>query len=389
MTTPTSSSAEVRRAVIENARSVVVKVGTRVITTDAGELDRRRIDLLAAQLCRIADTGRQTLMVSSGAVGAGVGKVGLDQRPTGLAQLQAIAAIGQTDLIQAYETSLARMGRHAAQVLLTAADLRRRSGYLNVRNALTQIHEYGAIAIINENDSVAVSELMTTFGDNDRLAAQVAGLLGDAMLIILSDVDGLYDGPPSNPASKRIDVVEAINDEIMALAQDHRATNSKGGMASKLEAAHIATSHGHPTIIAPGRDDKVLDKIFSEVAIGTLFLPEAKSIRGRRRWIGSAARVSGSLMLDAGAADAVFQRGSSLLAIGITKVDGSFQRGSVVALHDPSGQEIARGLSNYPSSEIEKILGQPSDKIGDILGHRPYESVVHRDNLVLTGSNDR
>jgi glutamate 5-kinase len=382
MSTP-SSSAETRRAVIENARCVVVKIGTRVLTTDQGKLDRRRIDLLAAQLGRIADTGRQTLMVSSGAVGAGIGKLGLDQRPQGLAQLQAIAAIGQTDLIQAYESSLSAIGRHAAQVLLTAEDLRRRSGYLNVRNALSQIHAYGAIAIINENDSVAVSELMTTFGDNDRLAAQVTGLLTDAMLIILSDIDGLYDGLPSDPNSKQIAVVDVIDDKIMAMAQDHQDAHSKGGMASKLEAAQIATSHGHPTIIAAGRDDQVLDKIFSEVPIGTLFLPPAKSIRGRRRWIGSAARVSGSMLLDAGAAEAVCKKGSSLLAIGVTKVNGSFQRGSVVSLHDPSGQEIARGLCNYPSSEVEKICGQTSDKISEILGHRPYENVVHRDNLVL------
>ncbi len=388
MTTPSPSSAETRRAVIENARSVVVKVGTRVVTTAEGKLDRRRIDLLAAQLSHIADTGRQTVMVSSGAVGAGLGKLGLDARPTGLAQLQAVAAVGQTDLIEAYESSLKKHGRHAAQVLLTASDLRRRSGYLNVRNALTQIHEYGAIAIVNENDSVAVSELMTTFGDNDRLAAQVAGLLSDAMLIILSDVDGLYDGPPEDPKSKRFEMVESIDDRIMAMAQDHSASHSKGGMASKLEAAQVATSHGQPTIIAPGRDDQVLDKIFSEVAIGTLFVPQEKTIRGRRRWIGTSARVAGSLSLDDGAASAVRNNGSSLLAIGITKVSGSFQRGSVVSLHDPSGQEFARGLCNYPSSEVEMILGQPSHRISEILGHRPYESVIHRDNLVLLGPND-
>jgi glutamate 5-kinase len=386
--TTTRNPLEARRAAIESSRSVVVKVGTRVVTTPEGKLDRRRIELLSAQLARIADTGRQTLMVSSGAVGAGLGKLGLDQRPTGLAQLQAVAAVGQTDLIQAYEAGLSKMGRHAAQVLLTAADLRRRSGYLHVRNALNQIHAFGAIAILNENDSVAVSELMTTFGDNDRLAAQVAGLLNDALLIILSDVDGLFDGPPKNPNSRRISMVETIDDKVLALAQDHTSTHSKGGMASKLEAAQVATSHGQPAIIAPGRDDDVLDKIFAEVDIGTIFLPPAKAIRGRRRWIGTAARVAGSLVLDAGAAKAVRSKGSSLLAIGITQVNGSFQRGSVVSLYDPEGQEIARGLSNYPSSEVEKILGQPSDRISEILGHRPYESVVHRDNLVLIGGND-
>ena len=386
MDTPTTEA--LRLAAIDNARSVVVKVGTRVITTSDGKLDRRRIDLLAKQLCRIADTGRQTVMVSSGAVGAGMGKLGLEQRPSGLAQLQAVAAIGQTDLMQAYESSLANMGRHASQVLLTAEDLRRRSAYLNVRNALIQIHAYNSIAIINENDSVAVSELMTTFGDNDRLAAQVAGLLPEAILIILSDIDGLYDGPPDHPNSKRIDLVKTIDESVLALAQDQQNNHSKGGMSSKLEAAQVATLHGQSMIIAPGRDDTVLDKIFSDTPIGTLFLPPEKSIRGRRRWIRSAARVDGRLVLDAGAVVAVCKHGRSLLAIGITKSSGPYYQGSVVSIHDATGKEIARGLINYPSTEVEQIIGQPSDNISEILGHRPYENVVHRDNLVLTHQVD-
>ncbi len=383
MNRPPNSVSDARNSIIDATQSVLVKVGTRVLTTPEGKLDRRRIEVLSAQLCRMADTGRQVVLVSSGAVGAGVGKLGLDQRPTGLAQLQAVAAIGQTDLIQAYEASFSAMGRHAAQVLLTASDLRRRSGYLHVRNALTQIHGFGAIAIINENDSVAVSELMTTFGDNDQLAAQVAGLLNDALLIILSDIDGLYDGPPSEAASKKIDLVDTIDESIMAMAGDHQAADSKGGMASKLEAAQVATSHGHPTIIASGRDDDVLDKILAKEPVGTLFLSPEKSIRGRRRWIGSAARVEGSLHLDVGAARAVCEQGSSLLAIGVTKVEGSFKRGSVVSIVDAQGNEIARGLSNYPSKEVSKILGKSSDQIAEILGHRPYENVVHRDNLAL------
>ena len=372
---------------IDNATSVVVKVGTRVLTTPDGKLDRQRVDALASGLCRIADSGRQTIMVSSGAVGAGLGKLGLAERPTGLAQLQAIAAVGQTDLIQAYESAISSAGRHAAQVLLTKSDLRRRSGYLHVRNALTQIHAFGAIAVVNENDSVAVGELMTTFGDNDRLAAEVSGLLNDALLIILSDVAGLYDGSPDDPASKCIDVVESLDESTLALAQDvntpGQVSLSKGGMASKLKAAKIATTYGHPTIIGPGRDPKVLDKILCGDNVGTLFLPSDKSIRGRRRWIGSAARVDGTLQLDDGAAKAVRQQGRSLLAIGIRSVSGSFKRGSVVALVDAKGNEVARGLCNYPSDEVEKILGQSNEKITAILGHRPYESVVHRDNMVV------
>lgn len=384
----TSPYAEARRSVIDQARSVVVKVGTRVLTTADGILDRHRIELLSGGLCRIADSGRQTIMVSSGAVGAGIGKLGLARRPDGLAQLQAIAAIGQTDLIQAYELGIAKCGRHAAQVLLTAADLRRRSGYLHVRNALTQIHAYDSIALINENDSVAVSELMTTFGDNDHLAAQVAGLLNDSLLIILSDIDGLFDGPPNDPSSKKMEIVESINDEVFDLAEDHTGGASKGGMASKLKAAQIATSHGHPTIIAPGRDDDVLDKIFAGQSIGTLFLPPPRSIRGRKRWIGNSATVTGKVHLDAGASNAVRENGSSLLAIGITRVEGDFKRGSVVALLGPDGNEIARGLTNYPTGELNKILGLASDKIAEVLGHRPYESVVHRDNMAVKNNDN-
>ena len=377
------SGTAARQTVIDQARSVVVKVGTRVLTTPDGKLDRTRVDRLGAGLCRIADSGRQTVMVSSGAVGAGIGKLGLAERPSGIAQLQAVAAIGQTDLIQAYESAITKFNRHAAQVLLTASDLRRRSGYLHVRNALTQIHAYDSIALVNENDSVAVSELMTTFGDNDHLAAQVAGLLTDSLLVILSDVEGLFDGPPELPSSKKVEIVESITDATMDLAEDHTGGASKGGMASKLRAAKIATSHGHPTIIAPGKDDEVLDKIFAGQPIGTLFLPPPKSLRGRRRWIGSSAKVRGALHLDSGAAKAVKAKGSSLLAIGIQSVVGEFKRGSVVAIVDPDGNEIARGLCNYPSADVEKIIGVSSDQIAQILGHRPYESVVHRDNMAV------
>jgi glutamate 5-kinase len=376
----------VRQSIIAGTTAVVVKVGTRVLTGPNGRLDDHRIGVLSEQLASLADTGRQVVMVSSGAVGAGVGKLGLSARPAGLAQLQAVAANGQTDQIQAYERSLSRRGRHAAQVLLTATDLRRRSGYLHVRNALTQIHAYGAIAIINENDSVSVGELMTTFGDNDRLAASVSGLLSGVLLIILSDVEGLYDGPPTEASSRRLSLVPELTPEIFALAQDRASTTSKGGMLSKLQAAETATSHGNPTIIAPGRDDAVLDKIFAGQDVGTLFLPSPRGVRGRRRWIGSAAHVEGQFGIDDGAVRALVERDGSLLAIGIRSVDGQFGRGAVVSLRDPRGREVARGLTNYPADEVVKIAGLPSDRIAEVLGHRPYEVVVHRNNLVVIGA---
>ncbi len=373
-----------RHEAIAGAKAVIVKVGTRVLTNPQGGLDATRIRLLADQLCRIADTGRQTILVSSGAVAAGVAKLGLPQRPQVIAKLQAVAAIGQADLIRAYDQALANHGRHAAQVLLTVGELRRRNAYLNVRNALRQIHQLGSIAIINENDSVAVAELQTTFGDNDRLAAAVSGLLPEALLVILSDVAGLYDGPPDQPSSRVLDIVPKIDASILSLAVDKASGVSRGGMMSKLRAALQATSYGHPTIIAPGREDTVLDQIAASKSIGTLFLPGERTVRGRRRWIGSTAPVAGQLIIDDGAAKAISKQGASLLAVGIRAVKGKFLRGSVVSIHSLSGEEVARGLVNYRSEDILAIRGVASDQIPAILGRCPYECVVHRDNMALT-----
>lgn len=374
------------------AKSLVVKVGTRVLTHPDGQLDHDRIAVLSNQLCdAFASKNEATLdavvLVSSGAVGAGVGKLGLTERPRGLADLQAVAAIGQAELIQSYERAFAAHGRHAAQVLLTAEDLRNRASYLNVRNALRQISAMGAIPVINENDSVAVDELMTTFGDNDRLAASVAGLLNDALLVILSDVEGLYDGAPSDPNSQVIRTVKEIDDHVTSLACDATNSVSKGGMSSKLQAAKTATSHGHSVIIAPGRVDDVLQRILRGEAVGTLFKATGKRIRGRQRWIDSSAEVVGKLSIDAGAARAIAQGGNSLLAVGIVDVIGEFQVGEVVAMLDPFGSEIARGLTNYSGAEARKIKGLTSDNISAVLGHRPFETVVHCDNLVLSGAS--
>lgn len=373
----------IRAKVIARAHCVVVKVGTRVLTTSEGKLDLDRVDLLAAQLARIADTGRHVIMVSSGAVGAGVAKLGLATRPTEVAKLQAVAAIGQADLIKSYEKSLLQHGYQAAQVLLTKSDLRRRSAYLHVRNALIGIHELGAIAVVNENDSVAVAELKTTFGDNDRLAAHVAGLFNDALLILLTDVRGLYDCHPDTNGSKKIEVVHELDGNVMSMAEDKLSAVSKGGMESKLRASKLASSHGHPTIIGPGRQDDVLDQIFAGARVGTLFIPPKRTLKGRRRWIGSAAVIQGTLYVDAGAARALTDQGRSLLAVGIVRVEGAFSHGDVVQVLDPNEQEVARGLVNYRSHEISLIAGKSNVEIESVLGYRPYENVIHRNNLVL------
>ena len=383
-----SAVAEHFRSAVASAGVVVVKVGTRVLAgsggsgSSAGRIDPNRIEALAAGLCRIADTGRQTLLVSSGAVAAGLAKLAIT-RPTGLAQLQSVAAVGQADLIGMYEAAFIRRNRHAAQVLLTARDLRRREAYLNVRNTLGQIHSLGAIAVINENDSVAVAELMTTFGDNDSLAAAVATMYGDSMLVILSDVDGLFDGPPDHAESRKLDLVETIDDSIERLAMPHDDASSKGGMASKISAARIVTAAGIPAVVAPGRRDGVLESIIDGRPIGTLFVPKRTGRGGRRRWIGSTTKVSGSLCIDDGAARAIIDQHRSLLAVGITQVRGEFGAGDVVALVDSNGQTIARGLSNYPSDEIQRIAGQRNEAFGEILGHRTHESIVHRDNMAI------
>ncbi len=371
-----------RLKTLESIETVVVKVGTRVLTAATGGLDRDRIESLSAQLCRCADGGRQTILVSSGAVAAGVGKLGLPERPTGVARLQAVAAVGQADLIRQYEQAFSKHGRHAAQVLLTAGDLRRRTGFLNVRNALAQIHALGAIPVINENDSVAVAELMTTFGDNDRLAAAVASLLSNTLLIILSDVQGVYDKPPSEPGAQVIPLVKQVDNEVLGLARDTISKLSRGGMSSKLKAAQMATTHGHPVVIAGGRTPNIIDAILAGKNVGTMLLPGDRAIKGRRRWIGGAAEVAGKLLLDAGAAKALAKEGRSLLAIGVTGVQGEFSKGAVVSIVSPDGQEIARGLTNYSATDLRRILGKRSDEILAILGQRPYEEVIHRDNMV-------
>lgn len=372
-----------RLELVQSTPAVVVKVGSRVLTHSSGGIQRERIAELASQLCQIADSRRHVVLVSSGAVAAGIGKLGLDRRPEGLARLQAVAAIGQTELIEMYENEFTKHGRHAAQILLTASDLRRRSGYLNVRNALIQLHQLGAIPVVNENDSVAVEELATTFGDNDRLAASVASLLPNALLIILSDVEGLYDRAPTDPAAILIGQIDRIDRSVLDHARDSKSGLSKGGMASKLRAARVANSHGHPVIIAPGRQPNVITDVLAGKPIGTLFLPRPKPLRGRRRWIGQWAEVAGRIQLDGGAVRAITEKGRSLLAIGILGTDGEFPRGSIVSLVDPDGNEIARGLSNYSSADVARIRGLQSDKIESVLGHQPYVEVIHRDNMTV------
>jgi glutamate 5-kinase len=331
---------------------------------------------------------RQVVLVSSGAVGAGIGRLALRQRPADLARLQAVAAVGQSRLIESYNRALEAHGRHAAQILLTADDLNDRMRYLNVRNTLLALFQFGALPIINENDTVRVDELQRNVGDNDRLAAMVTNLLRAPLLVLLSDVAGLYDRHPSDPTAQLIPTIthlESALRDFQRQAPVAGATNhlSRGGMASKLEAARLAVSAGENVVIADGRRANVLVDILAGEPIGTFIIAQGPAVASRKRWIGLTAQPCGRLLLDSGAQQAILRQGRSLLAIGVKLVDGNFQKGDVVSLCGEDSLEIARGLTNYGSEELRRIAGHATAQIVEILGHRPYDEVIHRDNLAI------
>ncbi|GIW79498.1 MAG: glutamate 5-kinase [Gemmatales bacterium] len=372
----------VRQEVIALAHTIVIKVGTNVLTDARGRLDEGRLYSLADEVQRVRQTGRKVLLVSSGAVGAGVGKLGLGRRPSDLRHLQACAAVGQGFLMHAYEQCFSRYGTHAAQILLTAGDFDNRSRYLNVRNTILTLFEWNCIPIINENDTVSVQEIR--FGDNDRLAALVTNLLQAPLLIILTVVDGLYTCDPRNDQrAELIRTVTRLDANIMNMAGLGKSILGTGGMVSKLRAARIATAAGESVIVANGVRPGVIDAIFAAEPEGTLFLPQGNTLAARKRWLGYTALPKGSLHVDAGARTAVVEHGRSLLAIGITEVHGSFSKGDVVALCGPDGSEFARGLTNYSAHDLARIRGLRTEQIAETLGVVPYEEVVHRDNLAL------
>ena len=373
-----------RQEIAAEADLLVVKVGTRVLTGEDGLLNYDRIAGLSEQIHWAMQHGRKLVLVSSGAVGAGMGQLGLTQRPTDLSQLQAVAAVGQSRLVEAYDKALGHHGRCAAQVLLTAEDMDDRVRYLNVRNTLLALMEYGAVPIVNENDTVAVDELLGTFGDNDRLAALLTQLLRAPLLVLLSDVEGLYDGAPDDPKSKVISNVTAIDDSVRRLVQPSTFGGGRGGMASKLEAARIATAAGESVILASGFIAGNLEAILSGEPVGTLFVPQGQSVSLRKRWIGYTVQPRGWLVIDPGAQRALVQQGRNLLPIGVVAMRGNYQKGDVVVIEDKAGLEIARGLTNYSAEDLGKIKGLKSDAIAAVLSHCPYAEVVHRDNLVVT-----
>jgi glutamate 5-kinase len=374
----------VRDEVVVSAQTWVVKVGTSVLTAADGTLDLARVGHLAEQISAIIDSGRRVALVSSGAVGAGLGRLGLAKRPDNLRQLQAAAAVGQAYLIRAYDEGLRRHGRHAAQLLLTHEDFDSRPRYLNMRNTLAALFEWNAVPVINENDTISVDEIR--FGDNDRLAAMVTNLLQAPLLVILSVVDGLYATDPGAGGGRGavIPLVVDLGDETLGLAGTSTSALGTGGMRSKLEAARLVTQAGGSVIIASGRQDGPLTRILAREPIGTLLLARGRTQGARHRWIGRTARPRGHYVVDPGARRALETGTRSLLAIGVLDVVGEFDKGDVVGIRDTTGQEFARGLTNYATPDARQIRGLRTEQIRQALGGAPYAEVVHRDNLVLT-----
>jgi len=376
---------DIRKEALSNVRKIVVKIGTRVLTNEDGFLDKNQIMELSRQIVGLYSAGFSVVVVSSGAIGAGISALGHRKRPNILPELQASAAIGQGKLIEIYNECFEKQGYHAAQLLLTRQDFEDRQRYLNTCNTLHSLLNFRAIPIINENDTISVDEI--TFGDNDILSALVANLLRADLLILLSSVDGLYVKPPaSGKKSEILSVVDGISDDIKKLAFKLKTKEGIGGMESKLEAASIVTSSGETAIIANGRQPDILSRIMDFDNVGTLFIPykHKKKIDSRKRWIGFIARPKGKIYIDDGALGALQKKGKSLLPSGMVKIDGNFVKGDVVSiLSVKKHKEIARGLINYSSEEVQKIKGLRTSLIKKTLGSKPYDEVVHRDNMVL------
>jgi glutamate 5-kinase len=371
-----------RQSYFDKAKRIVVKVGSAVLTNDSG-IDEKIIHNIARELSFLKKSGREVILVSSGAVAAGKRKIIIpDDTEIGLDEKQALAAIGQPSLMQSYVTAFKGCGQTVAQVLLTHSDLADRKRYLRVRNTILALFRFDTIPILNENDTVAVDELR--FGDNDTLAALIANLIEADMFICLTDVVGLYTGnPQTDPDAKPVYTVAAVTEEIEAMAGNVRSALGTGGMQSKIRAAKMVSTGGGSSFIGPGREETILQQLFSGEMIGTFFLPAQDKIKPRKQWIAHVLHPKGFLVLDRGACNALSGRGCSLLPSGIQEVHGTFGVGDAVNCVDPDGKVIAAGLINYCSSDVERIKQHHSDEISNLLGMKDYDEVIHRDNLVL------
>ncbi len=370
------------RDALKNARTLVVKVGSSLVTNEGRGLDAEAIARWAEQIARLSSLGRRTILVSSGAIAEGMQRLGWRRRPRAMHELQAAAAVGQMGLVQCYESCFRSHGLHTAQVLLTHADMADRQRYLNARSALRALLELGVIPVINENDTVVTDEIK--LGDNDTLGAMVANLVEADALVILTDQAGLYDRDPrKNPQAKLVERATAGDPALEAMAGGTGSALAKGGMLTKVLAAKRAARSGAHTVIASGREKDVLVRLAQGEPIGTLLAAETVPLAARKQWLADHLSVGGELVLDAGAVRALVRDGKSLLAIGVREVKGEFQRGEVVACVDPGGREVARGLANYSAEESRRIAGRASAEIEAILGSMEEPELIHRDNLVI------
>jgi len=363
-------------------RRIVVKVGSGVLSRGGIGLHRPTLQALASCLARVRGRGVETILVSSGAILAGMEALGLTERPRELPLKQAAAAVGQSHLMRAYEEAFQPCGLRVAQILLTQEDLRHRGRYLNARNTLFTLLGLHVLPIVNENDTVAVREIQ--FGDNDTLSALVAHLAQADLLVILTDTDGVFTADPHRDPSARLIPLVRPQDAISSFcAEDTGSAASIGGMTSKVRAAHRAAVAGIPTVVASGRTPESVEAILRGEEVGTLFLPSRSRMQSRKRWLAFASQPRGGIVVDAGARGALVSGGKSLLPSGIRGTQKTFRGGDVVSLLDLAGQEFGRGLTNYSRDEVDKIKGLHSDEIASVLGHKPYDEVIHRDNLVI------
>ncbi|MGR6835384.1 glutamate 5-kinase [Syntrophomonas erecta] len=368
------------RKKLAECNRVVIKIGTSTLTYPNGQLNLRRIEHLVREIADLHNGDKEVVVVSSGAIGVGAMRMGYKSKPRTMPEKQALAAIGQGALLHLYEKLFAEYGKTVGQVLITRGDFDERIRYLNATNALLAMLNMKVIPIINENDTVVVEEIK--FGDNDTLSALVAAVVDADLLIILSDVDGLYDCDPRlHPTARLLTEVKEITTEIEDNSHSRGSSFSSGGMYTKLRAARMCMASGIPVVIANSQQESVIRRIISGEELGTLFIPREEKMHARKKWIAFGSVVQGEIVVDAGAQNALIKRGKSLLPSGVVGVRGEFERGMMVAVINQSGEEIARGIVNYSGEEISKITGRKSSEIEEILGDKDYDEVIHRNNL--------
>ena len=369
------------RDCIKNSKRWVVKIGSALLTANGNGLDKEAIALWVEQIVHQLESGIEIIIVSSGAVAEGMSRLSWIERPNSVHGLQVAAAVGQTGLVQAYESQFQEYGRNTAQILLDHDDISNRERYLNVRNTLQELIKLGVIPVINENDTVATDQIR--FGDNDTLAALVANIIDADLLVILTDQDGLFDADPrKNPNANLVTNGNSQDESLLELAGSS-STLGRGGMITKLKAAKLAARSGANTVIAGGRVNQILSRLSEGEALGTMLISDEEPIAARKQWLVGRLKVCGSLTLDLGASKMLTDHGKSLLPVGVLFIKGTFHKGDLVTCVDEKGLEIARGLVNYNSEESAKILGKSSQMIADELGYCDAEELIHRDNLVL------